>query len=74
MTQLAVEQTLLERNIPTMIHGHTHRPALHRFTIDGSNYERLVIGDWGRYGWFIELDASGARQYRFDLHSGDVLA
>lgn len=74
VTQLAVEQTLLERNTPTMIHGHTHRPALHRFTIDGSNYERVVIGDWDQYGWFVELDAFGARQYRFDLQSGEVLA
>jgi UDP-2,3-diacylglucosamine hydrolase len=57
-----------------MIHGHTHRPALHQFTIDDRYYERVVIGDWDQYGWFVELDASGAKQYRFDLQSGEVLA
>lgn len=34
----------------TMIHGHTHRPGLHRL-----NHEciRYVLGDWGRCGWLI---------------------
>jgi UDP-2,3-diacylglucosamine hydrolase len=74
VTQSAVEEILLEQNIPTMIHGHTHRPALHEFTIGNNHYERLVIGDWDQYGWFVELDASGAKQYRFDLVSGEVLS
>jgi UDP-2,3-diacylglucosamine hydrolase len=74
VTQDAVEQTLRDQKAPTLIHGHTHRPALHQFTLDGQHYERLVIGDWDQYGWFVELDASGARQHRFDLHSGEILA
>jgi UDP-2,3-diacylglucosamine hydrolase len=74
VTQSAVEQVLVEHATPIMIHGHTHRPALHQFTLNDQLYERLVIGDWDQYGWFVELDASGAKQYRFDLHSGELLA
>jgi len=29
-----------------MIHGHTHRPAVHRFTLDGAPARRVVLGDW----------------------------
>jgi UDP-2,3-diacylglucosamine hydrolase len=51
-----------------LIHGHTHRPACHRF---GSRL-RYVLPDWElddgapRGGW-IALDASGAI-HRYDLH------
>ena len=29
-----------------LIHGHTHRPGHHQFTLDGSAAERIVLGDW----------------------------
>jgi UDP-2,3-diacylglucosamine hydrolase len=73
VTQTAVEQVLLEQQVQTMIHGHTHRPAVHRFTTNGKTYERIVIGDWDEYGWFVQLDAAGARQYRFNLQTGQIL-
>jgi UDP-2,3-diacylglucosamine hydrolase len=34
------------------IHGHTHRPNIHN--IDSS--KRIVLGDWGVYGWFLVID------------------
>jgi UDP-2,3-diacylglucosamine hydrolase len=27
-----------------MIHGHTHRPAIHDFTLDGHAARRIVLG------------------------------
>ncbi len=30
----------------TLIHGHTHRPADHRFTLDGQEVARHVLADW----------------------------
>jgi UDP-2,3-diacylglucosamine hydrolase len=74
VTQGAVEQTLLEHRVGVMIHGHTHRPAIHQFMSDDKTYERIVIGDWDKYGWFVQLDAAGVHQYRFDLQTGDVLS
>lgn len=29
-----------------MIHGHTHRPATHPFSVDGQSKTRWVVGDW----------------------------
>ena len=29
-----------------LIHGHTHRPASHRFELDGRPAQRIVLGDW----------------------------
>ncbi|RZL91894.1 MAG: UDP-2,3-diacylglucosamine diphosphatase, partial [Variovorax sp.] len=29
-----------------LIHGHTHRPAIHRFEVDGEPAVRIVLGDW----------------------------
>jgi UDP-2,3-diacylglucosamine hydrolase len=31
---------------PTMIHGHTHRPAKHHHAIDGRDCVRWVLSDW----------------------------
>jgi len=42
--QLAV-QTLMDKfNTDVMIHGHTHRPQIHKFTHANRSYERIVLG------------------------------
>ncbi len=33
-----------------LIHGHTHRPAVHDFELDGSPAQRIVLGDWYEQG------------------------
>jgi UDP-2,3-diacylglucosamine hydrolase len=38
-----------------MIHGHTHRPAIHNSVIDGASAQRIVLGAWyeqGSYLWY----------------------
>ena len=47
-----------------MIHGHTHRPALHRQTTGGAEYLRYVLPDWDaeslpKRGGGIAIDATG---------------
>lgn len=42
----AVDALMREHGVQTMIHGHTHRPALHRFRLDGDPASRYVLGDW----------------------------
>ncbi len=42
----AVEQVLREHAYPNLIHGHTHRPALHLQLVDGHTCERWVLHDW----------------------------
>jgi len=46
VNQAAVESTMHEYGVHRLIHGHTHRPAAHRFELDGRTAERIVLGDW----------------------------
>jgi len=46
VNQAAVEAALREHGVRRMIHGHTHRPATHRFELEGQSAERIVLGDW----------------------------
>ncbi|MEP7043604.1 MAG: UDP-2,3-diacylglucosamine diphosphatase [Dokdonella sp.] len=39
-----------------LIHGHTHRPALHRVDLDGSAAQRVVLGDWYEQGSVLRVD------------------
>ena len=40
-----------------MIHGHTHRPAIHD---EGHGNTRIVLGDWYEQGSLLRVDADGA--------------
>lgn len=42
----AVAKVMLEHGVERLIHGHTHRPANHRFHLDGKPAERLVLAEW----------------------------
>jgi UDP-2,3-diacylglucosamine hydrolase len=46
VNQGAVERTMREFGVTRLVHGHTHRPAVHRFSLDGKPAERLVLGAW----------------------------
>ncbi|WP_304335084.1 UDP-2,3-diacylglucosamine diphosphatase [Conchiformibius steedae] len=48
------------RATDVLIHGHTHRPALHRHQIDGQERLRCVLPDWhsGR-GGYVSVSAAG---------------
>lgn len=32
--------------VRTLVHGHTHRPAIHEFTVDGAAATRRVLAEW----------------------------
>lgn len=46
VNQPAVEQAMREHNVRLLIHGHTHRPGVHNFVLDGQPATRIVLGDW----------------------------
>ena len=50
-----VEATLARFGVDTLIHGHTHRPAVHAH--EGG--KRIVLGDWYEQGSVLRADASG---------------
>ncbi len=59
VNQQAVEQTMQEKAIYRMIHGHTHRPAIHEFAIDNQSAQRIVLGDWYEQGSVLRCDKTG---------------
>ena len=52
----AVAQAMREAGVTRLIHGHTHRPAIHRFDLDGQTAERIVLGDWYEQGSALRID------------------
>ncbi|KAB2968894.1 UDP-2,3-diacylglucosamine diphosphatase [Zoogloea sp.] len=42
----AIAELLRQHGYPRLIHGHTHRPALHLHEVDGHACERWVLSDW----------------------------
>jgi UDP-2,3-diacylglucosamine hydrolase len=46
VNQAAVESEMRRHGVRLLIHGHTHRPATHRFNLDNQTAERIVLGDW----------------------------
>ena len=52
----AVAAALRDAGVSRLVHGHTHRPAVHAFDIEGRACERIVLGDWYRWGSVLRLD------------------
>ena len=44
----AVLKAFNDQNIEIMIHGHTHRPNIHKVSNEGKNLTRYVLGDWSK--------------------------
>ncbi len=42
--------------MPLLIHGHTHRPAEHDFTVEGKPIKRIVLGDWRDKACYLEVN------------------
>lgn len=44
--QAAVEAYMTRHGACDLIHGHTHRPGIHHFELNGQPARRIVLGDW----------------------------
>jgi UDP-2,3-diacylglucosamine hydrolase len=69
VNQRAVEDTMRAHGVRVLIHGHTHRQAIHDFTLDGAPARRYVLGDWHRTGSVLQYDAGEFHLDNFDLDS-----
>lgn len=56
-----VEAAFRDHGVDLMIHGHTHRPAVHALDVDGRPCTRIVLGDWYEQGSLLRADADGLR-------------
>jgi len=61
----AVLAALRAAKVRRLIHGHTHRPAMHRIDIDGTHAERIVLGDWYEQGSALRVDAESRKLSAF---------
>ncbi len=55
----AVTEALRRHGVRRLIHGHTHRPAVHELEIDGQPATRIVLGDWYQQASLLRCDESG---------------
>ena len=55
----AVVEAMRKAGVTRLIHGHTHRPAVHDFQLAGAPAQRIVLGDWYEQGSVLRVDADG---------------
>lgn len=65
VNQAAVVDALRAHGVTQLIHGHTHRPAIHRFDVDGIPARRIVLGDWNDTAQILVSDSTGNRLETF---------
>ena len=60
VNQQTVQHYMHRQGARRLIHGHTHRPGLHRFALDGQPARRYVLADWHAQGAeLLRVDAQG---------------
>lgn len=69
VTPEEVPRVMRQHGVSTLIHGHTHRPAVHAVQIGDLPARRIVLGDWDAQGWVLQVDEHG-----FDLAPFDFTA
>lgn len=55
----AVKTVFTQTQAGVMIHGHTHRPAIHQIVSTAGTCRRAVLGAWNQQGSVIEISATG---------------
>ena len=55
----SVARALRNSGVATLLHGHTHRPAIHALQVDGRPCTRIVLGDWYDQGSVLRWDCNG---------------
>jgi UDP-2,3-diacylglucosamine hydrolase len=55
----SVALALRNSGVATLLHGHTHRPAIHAIDVDGRPRTRIVLGDWYDQGSVLRWDRNG---------------
>lgn len=59
VTQHAVLEAFEQHQVSRMIHGHTHRPNTHHYSVNGQQLTRIVLGDWYNQGSYLLAEKHG---------------
>ena len=54
-----VVKIMVQHNSQLLIHGHTHRPAVHSLVANDKPATRIVLGDWYEQGAWLKVTESG---------------
>jgi UDP-2,3-diacylglucosamine hydrolase len=54
-----IAETMARYGVRRLIHGHTHRPAIHSLTVNGAPAQRIVLGDWYEQGSVLRASPEG---------------
>lgn len=60
----AVEKVLQKYGADTLIHGHTHRGAIHELSVNGLPAKRIVLHTWHQQGNFLLYTPSGNTEFK----------
>jgi len=61
VNQSAVEALIRKHGVDILLHGHTHRPAIHEVRLGDRTATRIVLGDWFEQGSVVRWNADGPR-------------
>lgn len=67
VTPAEVVKELEQVNSQLMIHGHTHRPAVHQLQANGKAATRIVLGDWYEQGAWLKVTPEGFKLLNVDF-------
>ena len=59
VNQQAVRSLIDEYDADVLLHGHTHRPAIHDVDLGERRAKRIVLGDWYDQGSVVRWDEDG---------------
>ena len=69
----AVQKLMTDLQLDVLIHGHTHRPATHELALPGQpGARRIVLGDWDRQGWLVDINPRGIQLEAFPLQAAGL--
>ncbi|WP_024548974.1 UDP-2,3-diacylglucosamine diphosphatase [Siccibacter turicensis] len=65
VNQAAVEAAMTQHGVQWLIHGHTHRPAVHELIVNGDAARRVVLGAWHHEGSMVKVSPDGVELIYF---------
>jgi UDP-2,3-diacylglucosamine hydrolase len=63
VTQDEVESVMKKHQVQHLIHGHTHRQAIHQFELNHKNATRSVLGAWHESGNVLICNQDGTQRF-----------
>ena len=64
VTQNEVERVMQKHHVHFLIHGHTHRPAIHPFSLNHQSFTRIVLAAWHGHGSVLVWDETGKKELK----------